>query len=133
LDDLEETHGSTIGTIRYLAPEVTRFGKWSPSSDVYAFGLLLFEMLHGELVFSGLSSMQCALATAQGRRPEMDLPFYLTAAKELIVSCWAVDVTSRPSMQFIREGLCTILKNVVVNADGEAERADSGEAERTDS
>ena len=36
-------------------------------------------------------------------------------------------------MQFIREGLCTILKNVVVNADGEAERADSGEAERTDS
>ncbi|QCE03311.1 lectin-domain containing receptor kinase VI.4-like [Vigna unguiculata] len=38
---------SVVGTIGYIAPELTRTGKASTSSDVYAFGVLLLEMVAG--------------------------------------------------------------------------------------
>lgn len=40
--------------------------EWSTACDVYSFGLLLFEMLHGELAFSHLSSVQSAMVKAGG-------------------------------------------------------------------
>ncbi|KAI4353416.1 hypothetical protein L6164_002368 [Bauhinia variegata] len=39
---------SVVGTIGYIAPELTRTGKASTSSDVYAFGVLLLEVTCGK-------------------------------------------------------------------------------------
>ncbi|XP_057523711.1 L-type lectin-domain containing receptor kinase S.4-like [Amaranthus tricolor] len=36
-----------VGTLGYLAPELTRTGKPTPSSDVFAFGALIFEVACG--------------------------------------------------------------------------------------
>ncbi|KAK3227373.1 hypothetical protein Dsin_007235 [Dipteronia sinensis] len=38
---------NVVGTIGYIAPEMTRTGKPSTSSDVYAYGVLLLEMVTG--------------------------------------------------------------------------------------
>lgn len=45
--------GSVIGTPDYLSPEQARGEAVDPRSDLYALGLILYEMLSGELPFAG--------------------------------------------------------------------------------
>ena len=41
---------------RWLAPEVLETGKWMPASDVYAFGVVMWEMLTWELPWSPIET-----------------------------------------------------------------------------
>jgi serine/threonine-protein kinase len=52
--------GSLVGTVAYLAPEVIRKGKAETPSDIYSFGIMLFEMLTGQQPFLGDDAIQIA-------------------------------------------------------------------------
>ena len=52
--------GSLVGTVAYLAPEVIRRGKAETQSDVYSFGIMLYEMLTGVQPFRGDDAIQIA-------------------------------------------------------------------------
>jgi tetratricopeptide (TPR) repeat protein len=60
------TGGGIIGTPAYLAPEQLEGGEITPAADIYALGLLLYEMLTGTLPFLA----DTALATAVKRLRE---------------------------------------------------------------
>ncbi len=47
--------GDIVGTPAYLAPEQIRGGDVGPHSDVYAFGIMLYEMLSGRRPFAELT------------------------------------------------------------------------------
>lgn len=47
--------GDIVGTPAYLAPEQIRGGEVGPHSDVYAFGIMLYEMLSGRRPFAELT------------------------------------------------------------------------------
>ena len=51
--DANTSTGSLIGTIAYLSPELITRGVADARSDVYAAGILLFELLTGEQPFKG--------------------------------------------------------------------------------
>lgn len=70
--------GVSLGTPDYLAPEQVEGGEITPAADVYAFGLVLYEMVTGRLPFSG----DTALATAVKRVRE-DPPSPRTHVPEL--------------------------------------------------
>ena len=50
--------GSVIGTLAYLSPEQARGEVVDGRSDLYALGIMLFEMLTGELPFKGGSTAE---------------------------------------------------------------------------
>ncbi|HEY4396597.1 MAG TPA: protein kinase [Acidimicrobiia bacterium] len=60
-DDLTRT-GMVVGTARYLAPEQVNGHAVDGRADVYALGLILYEMLAGSAPFGGDSDMATAVA-----------------------------------------------------------------------
>ena len=59
--------GSLVGTVAYLSPELIRRGQALASSDIYAVGIVLFEMLTGNQPYLGKDAMQIAFQHATNR------------------------------------------------------------------
>ena len=55
----------TQGTIAYLAPEILNGKRPSTLSDIYAVGVLMYEMMHGERPFAHLHGLALAAAQVQ--------------------------------------------------------------------
>ncbi len=63
--------GSVIGTARYLSPEQIGGEGAQATSDVYALGLVLYEMLAGSLPFTGETEVAAALARLHAEPPRL--------------------------------------------------------------
>ena len=85
--------GSIIGTAQYLSPEQARGAPVDESSDLYSTGILLYELLTGEVPFNGetpveiaMKHLQQAPAAPSTIRPEiphdLDLVVLRALAKE---------------------------------------------------
>ena len=62
---------SVLGTVHYLSPEQARGGTATNQSDIYALGIVLFELLTGQLPFSGESAVSIALKHLQTETPSI--------------------------------------------------------------
>jgi serine/threonine protein kinase len=50
---VETTPGLVMGSLGYMSPEQARGLAVSPRSDIFSFGAILYEMVHGERAFQG--------------------------------------------------------------------------------
>lgn len=93
------TGGMLLGTVSYLAPELVVEGRIDPRVDVYAAGVLLFEMLTGTKPHQGENPVQIAYAHVHKDVPAPSgvvpgLPDYVDA---LVARATARDRTLRPA------------------------------------
>ena len=61
--------GAVIGTVQYLAPEQIQGRPADPRTDLYAAGVVLYELLVGRVPFSGETSLAIAYAHLSRRVP----------------------------------------------------------------
>ena len=63
--------GSIVGTAQYLSPEQARGLPVGPQSDIYSMGIVLYEMLSGELPFNGDSAVEIAMKQVSDPPPPL--------------------------------------------------------------
>ncbi|MEI8381690.1 MAG: protein kinase [Planctomycetota bacterium] len=69
--DRRATHTQSVGTVYYMAPEVAR-GEYGPEVDVYSLGIMLYEMLTGQLPFMGETTAEVLMKHLTAT-PRLDL------------------------------------------------------------
>ena len=62
---------SMLGSVHYLSPEQARGSKATVQSDIYAMGIILFEMLTGRIPYDGDSAVTIALQHFQQPLPSV--------------------------------------------------------------
>jgi serine/threonine-protein kinase len=91
--------GVVLGTLSYMAPEQARGGAADSRADVFAFGVVLYEMLAGRRPFEGSTPTETLAAILTGEPPA--LPGHVPpAVAAVVVRCLAKE----PGGRFQRGG-----------------------------
>jgi serine/threonine-protein kinase len=64
--------GSVLGTAAYLAPEQARGEEAGPSADLYALGVVTYQLISGRLPYDATSLTELALKQQQEKPPSLD-------------------------------------------------------------
>ena len=89
--------GTIVGTAEYMAPEQAELKPVSSCTDIYALGLLLYEMITGVAAFSGDTPVAVALKQIRDypKRPREIVPDLSGAMESVIMKCLQKDAAKR--------------------------------------
>nr|XP_056709696.1 mitogen-activated protein kinase kinase kinase 11 [Euleptes europaea] len=108
------TKMSTAGTYAWMAPEVIKSSTFSRGSDIWSYGVLLWELLTGEVPYRGIDGLAVAYGVAVNK---LTLPIPSTCPEpfaRLMAECWEQDPHRRPSFASILSQL-TVLEAQVLH------------------
>jgi serine/threonine protein kinase len=78
--------GTALGTAEYMSPEQVRGVEVGPESDLYACGIMLYELLTGSVPFDSRVERD-VLAAQLGRLPDLDrLPAYVSDTLRRVIA-----------------------------------------------
>ncbi|MGD6833264.1 Stk1 family PASTA domain-containing Ser/Thr kinase [Sutcliffiella halmapala] len=109
---------SLLGSVHYLSPEQARGSLATKKSDVYALGIVMFEMLTGRLPFSGESAVSIALKHLQSETPSPKRwnPAIPQSLENVVLKSMAKDPNHRyGSVEAMLEDLTSVLESNRVN------------------
>uniref|UniRef100_A0A4W5JKA0 Mitogen-activated protein kinase kinase kinase n=1 Tax=Hucho hucho TaxID=62062 RepID=A0A4W5JKA0_9TELE len=104
----QTTKMSAAGTYAWMAPEVIKLSLFSKSSDVWSFGVLLWELLTGEVPYREIDALAVAYGVAMNK---LTLPVPSTCPEPfalLLAESWSPNPHSRPSFTNILMRLLAI-------------------------
>jgi eukaryotic-like serine/threonine-protein kinase len=90
--------GSIVGTAQYLSPEQARGLPVGPQSDIYSMGIVLYEMLSGDVPFNGDSAVEIAMKQVSDPPPPLQTRNRLVspAMEQVVMRALAKD----PALRF---------------------------------
>jgi serine/threonine-protein kinase len=88
---------SMYGSVHYMSPEQTRGNKATEQSDVYAIGIMLYEMLVGDVPFNGDTPVEIALKHFQNSVPSILAKNHQVpqALENVVIKATAKDTVNR--------------------------------------
>ena len=99
--------GSAKGTPAYMAPELLESNTFTERTDVYAYAIMIWEVLTGEFPWAGLNAMQIGMQVmVKKARP----PVPEGAPRDLVAlmqRAWAHDPNDRPTFADLKAALAT--------------------------
>ncbi|MBQ9154393.1 MAG: Stk1 family PASTA domain-containing Ser/Thr kinase [Solobacterium sp.] len=104
---------NVMGSVHYLAPELAKGESASVQSDIYALGIVLFEILTGDVPFKAESAVQVALMHMRNEIPDVRSinPTVPQSLENIVIRATAKDKTLRySSCNEMLEDLRTCLK-----------------------
>ncbi|KAM7052509.1 ephrin type-A receptor 5 isoform 5-T5 [Acridotheres tristis] len=126
-DDPEAAYTTRGGKIpiRWTAPEAIAFRKFTSASDVWSYGIVMWEVMsYGERPYWEMTNQDVIKAVEEGYRlpSPMDCP---AALYQLMLDCWQKDRNSRPKFDEIVSMLDKLIRNpsslkTLVNASSRA-------------
>src|ERR1044072_3489470 len=100
-----------FGIISYMAPEIWRGKKYTTASDIYSFGMIMWELMTGRRPFwDHKDDHDLMVGIVGGLRP----PIVTNAPKgyiKLMQKCWHSDPDERPSANDMYEKMTDIERN----------------------
>lgn len=97
---------TTAGTPNYMAPELLRDKPFGKASDVYAFGMCLWEMFTREIPFDGWTPFHIRDAVLEGERPPLPRSYdCLPVIRDIVQRCWSDDPAARPTFEELERRL----------------------------
>lgn len=111
--------GQVMGTVQYLAPEQATGKAATPSTDIYALGVVAYEALAGRRPFTGESQMAIAMSHINDAPPA--LPDFVGAeVGALVMNCLAKKPEDRPANALVLAQRAEALMNGTAGKAGDA-------------
>uniref|UniRef100_A0A8C7X8B9 receptor protein-tyrosine kinase n=1 Tax=Oryzias sinensis TaxID=183150 RepID=A0A8C7X8B9_9TELE len=110
----DPTYTSSLGgkiPIRWTAPEAIAFRKFTSASDVWSYGIVMWEVMSfGERPYWDMSNQDVINAIEQDYRlpPPPDCPTHL---HQLMLDCWQKDRSARPRFSDLVSALDKLIRN----------------------
>ena len=101
-EDIYEAHTGAKFPIKWTAPEAAMHNCFTIKSDVWAFGILLYELItYGRFPYPGMNNAQVLEAVVNGYR--MPCPANCPELLyEIMRECWRDDAASRPTFDTLQ-------------------------------
>jgi hypothetical protein len=101
----EQTTVNAVGPLKWMAPEQMERRAYSRASDVFAFGVLLYEIFQREMPWQGVSNIVTAANVMRGERMDVSSRKIPREVAALMIECWAHEPDKRPSMKHVQSVL----------------------------
>lgn len=113
---------SMLGSVHYLSPEQARGSKATFQSDIYAMGIIFFEMLTGHVPYDGDSAVTIALQHFQKPLPSViaENPSVPQSLENVVIKATAKKLTDR--YQTVSEMYVDLLSSLSHNRRNESKR-----------
>ncbi|RHZ83980.1 hypothetical protein Glove_86g132 [Diversispora epigaea] len=103
------------GVISYMAPETLIGGEYTQASDIYSFGMIMYEVFTSYPPYYNIPhNKDLVISICEGQKPEImcEIPQLL---KDLMEKCWDTDPSNRPKAIELKSHLRKYFNNSEIN------------------
>jgi serine/threonine protein kinase len=99
----ENCNKNVYGVLPYVAPEILRGKKYTQESDIYSFGIIMYEVFNGLPPYHDMAHEEfLAIKICQGLRPTFNIKIP-QSIEDIAKQCVNADPSKRPTAEYLKK------------------------------